>query len=104
MGWPPCMAEGCDNWPSIGFTGVCQTCITDPDKVAHVARQMHENRARFDERKNADHTLVCWLSREPQKCVEMVLEVLRVGQADLRTALVMARTLYWETRQKARQQ
>lgn len=100
MGWPPCMSEGCDNWPSVGFTGVCRECITDPAKVDIVAQQMNENRSRFDERKDSDHMLMCWLSREPQRCIEMVLEVIRTGETDVRKAITMARSQYWNTTRK----
>ena len=43
MGWPPCLFPGCDNWPSMGMTGVCSECIKDPAKVVKVADLMYEN-------------------------------------------------------------
>jgi len=97
MGWPPCMADGCDNWPSVGFTGVCAECIKDPAKVSKVAHEMNSNRSRFAEQESSDHYLVCWLSREPQKCLEMALEVIRMGETDVRKAIEMARSQYWST-------
>lgn len=100
MGWPPCMVDGCNKWPSVGFTGVCRECINDPAKVEQIASEMNANRSRFAERESGDHYLVCWLSREPEKCLKMALEVVSSGVTDIRKALEMARSHYWATMRK----
>jgi len=89
--------EGCDNWPSVGYTGVCCECIKDPKKVEKAANQMAKNVAACTKIEREDHILVCWLSREPQKCLEMVLEVVRSGETDVRKAMDVACLQYWRT-------
>ena len=102
MGWPPCMAEGCDRWPSVGFTGVCSACIQDPKKVTSVAEEMSSSLARFTAGKDADLNRVAWLTREPDgKCFRMVLDVIDFGEKDLRKAIDRAREHYWATLPKS---
>ena len=97
MGWPPCMTVGCDNWPSVGFTGTCQECIKDPEKVQKAAELISKNSRLAAEFRSRDHDLICWLSREPQKCLEMVLKVVCEGEIDVRKAIEIARSQYWNT-------
>lgn len=91
------MSDGCDNWPSLGFTGVCATCIQDPTKVQKVADEMYESRSRFTEGEQADHYRIAWLSRE-QRCLEMTLEIMKGGETDVRKAIDKAKDLYWSTK------
>ncbi len=47
-GWPGCTIDGCDRWPSVGYTLLCNECIKDPDKVALVAARDWDRRMERD--------------------------------------------------------
>jgi hypothetical protein len=48
------MFPGCDNWPSLGMTGVCSECIRDPAKVVKVADLMYENEREYRDETSAE--------------------------------------------------
>lgn len=97
MGWPGCMWEGCKNWPSVGFTGVCHECIKHPDRVAIVASKMYENVSSHDRDRDADFYRFAWMTNDPERCLKMVLTLLEDGEKDVRAAFDKATRHYWST-------
>ncbi len=103
MGWPGCMRKGCDNWPSVGYTGVCSECIKDPDHVAAAAAAMNSNSAPFTANDLSNSCRLAWLGREPEGAnLKMVLEVIRLDPGvKLEDAIDRARAHYWNTKQRS---
>jgi hypothetical protein len=78
------------------MTGLCKDCIKDPELVRFIAEERYQIGALASKEVDHDHALVCWLNLEPERALDMVLQILKNGQTDLRTAIAQAREFYWE--------
>ena len=96
MGWPPCMVEGCDGWPSIGCTGVCAGCITDPVKVVKVAARIFNNSVKDNTSNSNRACLLSFLGCEPDGSLLLrVAELMKSNGYSIDIAAEKVREEYW---------
>lgn len=95
MGWPGCMH--CDNWPSVGYTGLCKICITNPKLVEEIAEQMFNNVHQSGLKDLESSCLLAFLDRETNGT--LVKKVLSKLESDtslkVTEAIKQVRKEYW---------
>jgi len=64
MGWPGC--SQCNNWPMVGYTGLCKECIKDPSKVESEAKRANDYFMKATEDHRNKAYLMAFLNNGPK--------------------------------------
>lgn len=96
MGWPGCMR--CNNWPSLGHSGLCNVCIKNPALVEEVANQMFDSSFAAHKKDLDRSILLSFLEREPNgELVKLVYDKIQEKpQLKVSEAIEEVRKDYWK--------
>ena len=88
----------CDNWPSVGHSGLCNVCIKNPALVEQVADEMFENSYAAHKKDLDSAILLAFLEREPNgELVKLVYDKLQEKpQLKVNEAIEEVRKDYWK--------